>query len=323
MRRFSRWLPLTTGLWFLAVCELLSADSLNLETLDNYLSQSESQYELTPGTDKKVVWASEQKIKTPFSFVYLHGFSATRQELEPIPTWLSQTFGANLFYNRLSGHGMDGKAMAEATSDQWKGNIRAAVDIGRSLGEKVVIFSASTGSTLAVLEVARDSSDIAGVLMMSPNLEVAKKRIYWLRWPMFLTFTKWWFGDERSFEPANDLQAKYWTHSYPYEAFFPMLDVLDELDDIDPAQLKVPLMVIYSPRDTIVDLDAINAFYARYGADHKQLVVFEKDAGGANHTLAGDVVSPATNCDVFLIMRDFIRSLGADIVSEARHADDC
>jgi hypothetical protein len=36
-----------------------------------------------PGAEKKIIWAGEAAQKTPLSIVYLHGFSATRQERAP------------------------------------------------------------------------------------------------------------------------------------------------------------------------------------------------------------------------------------------------
>jgi hypothetical protein len=52
------------------------------DDLDNYLAASEARFtDIRPGTEKTIVWANpSEKDKTPVSIVYLHGFSATRQE---------------------------------------------------------------------------------------------------------------------------------------------------------------------------------------------------------------------------------------------------
>ncbi len=49
---------------------------------DAYLAGAESQLsDITPNTEKKIIWAGVPGAKTPLSIVYLHGFTATRQEL--------------------------------------------------------------------------------------------------------------------------------------------------------------------------------------------------------------------------------------------------
>ncbi len=55
------------------------------EDLDGYLAPSEARLnDLRPGVEKTIVWADSSKGKTPVAFVYLYGFSATRQETPPL-----------------------------------------------------------------------------------------------------------------------------------------------------------------------------------------------------------------------------------------------
>ena len=53
--------------------------------LDSYLAASEAQFsDIVPNTEKTIIWASEPGQKTDIAVVYLHGFSATRQETAPL-----------------------------------------------------------------------------------------------------------------------------------------------------------------------------------------------------------------------------------------------
>ena len=55
------------------------------EDLGGYLAQSEARLnDLRPDVGKTIVWADSLKGKTPMALVYLHGFSATRQETPPL-----------------------------------------------------------------------------------------------------------------------------------------------------------------------------------------------------------------------------------------------
>ena len=84
--------------------------------LDHYLIQTEARFsDIVPGAEKTIIWAHAAKTKTPWSIVYLHGYSATRQETAPLSDQIAAQLGANLFCTRLTGHGRSEAAMAEPT----------------------------------------------------------------------------------------------------------------------------------------------------------------------------------------------------------------
>ncbi|KZL20096.1 hypothetical protein PsAD2_01582 [Pseudovibrio axinellae] len=56
---------------------------------------------------------------------------------------------ANLYYTRLTGHDRTGEALAEATLYDRINDLAEAVEIGRQIGEKIIIVSTSTGATLS------------------------------------------------------------------------------------------------------------------------------------------------------------------------------
>lgn len=90
------------------------------EDLDQYLAESESEFnDIIPGAEKKIFWAGKKGVQTPYSLVYLHGFSACRQETAPLSEIVAEKLGANLFYTRFKGHGRTGDAMLEGSVDAW------------------------------------------------------------------------------------------------------------------------------------------------------------------------------------------------------------
>ena len=117
----------------------------NPAQLDNWLKQKESVYtDLRPETAKTIVWASADKQKTPWSIVYVHGFSSSHLETHPVASMIAKQMGANLFQTRLSGHGRSGAAMAEPSPQDWIADLMEAVRIGRTLGDRVVLIGCST-----------------------------------------------------------------------------------------------------------------------------------------------------------------------------------
>lgn len=91
------------------------------EGVQVYFESVESGFDdITPGVEKRVIWQDGFKEqRTPVSILYVHGFSATSEEIRPVPDRLADALGANLVYTRLTGHGRGGDAMAEATVNDW------------------------------------------------------------------------------------------------------------------------------------------------------------------------------------------------------------
>jgi len=85
--------------------------------LDNYLKTAESKLpDIVPGTEKRIIWHGKPHQKTPVSIVYLHGFSASSEEIRPVPDQVAQSLGANLYFARLTGHGRSG---GQWLTQQW------------------------------------------------------------------------------------------------------------------------------------------------------------------------------------------------------------
>ena len=120
---------------------------------------------------KEVIWAREDRARTPLSLVYVHGFSASKAELRPVPDRAAERLGANLFFTRLTGHGRDGAAMGTARAEDWMRDMAEAVAVGKALGERVVLMGTSMGGALTALAapvLAQDSAASAEASAPAP-----------------------------------------------------------------------------------------------------------------------------------------------------------
>ena len=102
-----------------------------------------------------MICAGAAETKAPLSIVYLHGFSASSEEIRPVPDDVAAALGANLVHTRFKGHGRDGDAMAEGSVPTWMADAVEALAVARRVGKKVMIMSTSTGGTLAALALHR------------------------------------------------------------------------------------------------------------------------------------------------------------------------
>lgn len=268
-------------------------DNINL---DEYLKVSESAYsDIVPGTEKTIIWHDEQGQKTDLAVIYLHGFSASRQEVSPLVENLGNQLSANVFLTRLVGHGRSENAMQEVSVDAMLADAEEAFNIGQRIGKKVLIISTSTGGTLATwLATKEKTSELAAVVLLSPNYGVADEKARWLLTPGARYWLPWLLGKTYQFKPDNDKQKKYWSWRYPTVALIPMMQLVAYVNQLPLQTITVPVLVLYSKTDKVVDVDKILQNYARFGSDQKQIIAIEGTQGSQHHVLAGDALSPAT-----------------------------
>lgn len=265
--------------------------------LDTYLAKEESKVAgIRDGLQKEIIWADPAtKAKTPFAVVYIHGFSASKEEVRPLPDKVAAALGANLFFTRLKGHGQDGAAMATASVNDWVNDYAEAVAIGRRIGEKVIVIATSTGGGLATLAATNDVAvdDVDALVLISPNYGVQAAGSWLLTQPWGKQIAELVIGTERGFEPQNERHAKFWTTRYPTSALLAMA-ALCKVSLASPVeQAKTPALFMFSDKDQVVRADLTGEIAGRWGAAHE--VVEVEDSGDPyNHVIAGDVISPAT-----------------------------
>jgi len=276
--------------------------------LDRYLAGSESNYpDIVPGTEKTIIWANDKKTKTPRSIIYLHGYSATRQETTPLADELAAKLGANLFYTRLSGHGRTGAAMVEPTVNDWLNDAMEAFEIGKRLGDKVIVIGVSTGGTLAAWLARQPSMDEGlAYVLISPNFAPRDSNAEILTLPWAKQFVPIILGSTYSWIPQNDRHAQYWTHNYPSKALVTMMGLVKFVRQSDLESIKKPVLVIYSPNDQVIDPIEVERRFRQIGSQIKEIIPITDSGDPDNHVLAGDILSPDNTEVVRELILDFI-----------------
>ena len=280
--------------------------------LDGYLREAEARVpNLVASASKTILWANAAaKTPTRLSIVYLHGFSATRHEIAPVCERLAAELNANLFFTRLTGHGRDGPAMAEASVERWLQDGVEALAIGRRLGDKVVIVATSTGATLATWLLANGyGEDIAALVMISPNFGPRDPSSELLLWPWGEQIARLVVGPNYRWRPINERHKRHWTIEFPVAALLPMMGLVELGRRSDLGDIRVPMLTFYSTDDGIVDSEAIESEFARFGSERKQLVALDRTGDPQRHVLAGEILSPGTTEEVVARTREFLTPL--------------
>lgn len=268
-----------------------------IEDLEGWLTASEAAFaDIRPGLAKEIIWTDRAaKRRTPLSILYIHGFSASKGEVRPLPDLIARALGANLFYTRLAGHGRSGDAMAEATVADWKNDIEEGLSVASRIGEKTIVLATSTGATLAAWALSQPAmaAPVAGAIFLSPNFRIKGRGAGLLTAPFAAMSARLLLGHRRRFVPLNALHAAYWTTDYPVLALLPMARLVRESRGLPFERIAVPAMFVYSNADQVVDPGQTASVASRWGAHVMQLdPALVGDPHG--HLIAGDALSPAT-----------------------------
>ncbi len=251
--------------------------------------------DITPGTQKRVIWAGAPETRTRLALVYIHGFSATSEEIRPVPDRIAAALGANLVYARLRGHGRGSDAMADPTVHDWMRDVAEALAAGRAVGERVIVLSTSTGGTLAAAAALdpQMSRDVAAMIFVSPNFGVNDPAAALLTWPGARYWLPLVVGARIDFEPKSEAQATFWTTSYPTVALLPMGALVKAVRGLDFARVTIPALFWFSLDDQVVRPDRTIDIAARWGgaATVRNVTMGPGDAANS-HVIAGDIMSP-------------------------------
>jgi alpha-beta hydrolase superfamily lysophospholipase len=281
--------------------------------LDTYLKTAESKLsDIVPGTEKRIIWHGKPHQKTPVSIVYLHGFSASSEEIRPVPDQMAQSLSANLYFARLTDHGRSGAAMAEATVAAWMRDTAEALAIAGRIEARVIVLSTSTGGTLSGA-VACDpslSQNVAGMVFVSPNFGINNAAARLLTWPFARIWIPLLVGRERHVETLNSEQGKYWTNVYPIAATLPMPALVRKVIGKNFGDVSVPALFIMSEKDQVVRPDMIEKIAQRWGGQKQVLkVVPGPNDDPEAHVLAGDILSPDLTQQVIEKILDWFKSI--------------
>ena len=288
-----------------------SDEAVSLRAISLQIEADESIHDdLVEGTEKKVLWYGESYQKTELSVVYIHGFTASRQESAPFSDLLAQALQANLFYTRLTGHGRSADAIAEGSAENWITDAREAFEIGTRLGEKVIVIGLSTGATLATyLASLPDSEDIHAVVLISPNYRVSDARAYYFDSVIGRWLYKRIYGEYNEYETLNEDHAAYWTERYPLDAISSLLDLLKVVKDLDKATISTPMIMFYSENDEVVEVGEMLNVFDAWGTEQKTKIVVDNSSDPAQHILMGDIISPDTTDAMVENTVNFVRSI--------------
>lgn len=250
-------------------------------SLEKYISDNEAKQKLKPDNEARILWFNDSlKQITEYSVVYLHGFSASQEEGDPVHYEFAQKFGCNLFLSRLSDHGVDTtEPLLDFTADRVWNSAKQAYAIAKQLGKKVILMATSTGGTLA-LKLAAEYPEIAGLILLSPNIAINDPNAWLLNNPWGLQIAKMVKGKYNRAKDTTATYAQYWNNKYRIEATVQLEELLETtMKESTFKKITQPTLLLYyykdeDNQDKVVKVSAMKRMFNQLGtaADLKREV---------------------------------------------------
>jgi pimeloyl-ACP methyl ester carboxylesterase len=242
--------------------------------LEAYVHAGEAAHKLRPNNEARIVWYNDSlRRPTDFAMVYLHGFSASQEEGEPVHRTLAKTFGCNLYLSRMAEHGLDTTdQLVRLTADEYWESAKRALAIGLQLGKKVILVGTSTGGTQALQLAATYPQQVAGLLLYSPNIAVNNDKAWLLNNPWGLQIARLVTGSDYVIpKDTRPIYKQYWNSPYRLEAVVELQEMLEtSMVPETFAKIKQPVLLLYyykdeQNQDVVVRVDAMQQMFDQLG----------------------------------------------------------
>ncbi|MEK9851461.1 MAG: alpha/beta fold hydrolase [Flavobacteriaceae bacterium] len=254
-----------------------------LDVLQDWIQTKEAALEnIKPDNESKIFFYDSIPQKTPYSVVYLHGYTASGKEGDPAHRIIAQALKANLYVPRLFGHGLvEEEPMLNFNNEEYWESGKEALEIAKQLGDKVIVLGTSHGGALT-LALAEDPK-IAALALFSPNIEVFDPKAKLLSKPWGLQIARLVRGgDYHYMQTDKEEKKKYWTTKSRIEALTQMQKFLDlKMRKSTFQKINIPVFLGYyykndSIQDKVVSVPAMLKMFDQLGTPDslKQKIAF-------------------------------------------------
>ena len=280
--------------------------------LEKYIKDRESQHKLKPENEASIRWFNDTlKQKTEYAVVYLHGFSASQEEGDPVHYQFATKFGCNLYLSRLEDHGIDTTdALANLTADRMWNSAKEAYAIGKQLGNKVILMSTSTGGTLA-LKLCAEYPEIAGNIMLSPNIAINDGNAWMLNNHWGLQIAQLVEGKQRVVKDTTAIYAQYWNNRYSTRSLVQLEELIEStMKESTFRKVKQPSLLLYyykdkKNQDQVVKVSAMKRMFMQLATpENLKRQVAVPNAGDhviGSYVKSKDIQTVQNECEKFAV----------------------
>jgi esterase/lipase len=187
--------------------------------------------------------------------------------------------------------------MINLTADKlWK-SAKQALQIGKQIGNKVILMSTSTGGTLSLKLAADFPNDVYALIMMSPNIAINNNKAYLLNNPWGLQIARIVTGSHYVTEKdITPVYKQYWYWRYPLEPTVQLQEFIEtSMTKQTFERVKQPVLLLYyykddAHQDSVVSVPAMLNMFKELGTSANKKVRIPMPFAGS-HVLGSYIKS--------------------------------
>ena len=275
----------------------------SVSQLDAYIVAHESKTVLKPGNEARIVWAdTAQPKKTKIVFMYVHGFSASPMEGDPLHREVAKKFGANLLLARVAGHGVpdSDSTFAKVTADEYYQSVENYYAIAKKLGDEVVVLGTSFGGAMSLI-LAANHPEIKALMLYGPCIAIKDPNATLLDNPWGLQMAHLITGsDYRDIPVMAKGHAENWSLHYRLEGVVAVQNLLTHAMTKEVFEkVKIPVFMGYyykdeEHQDNVVSVDAMKVMFEQLGTP-AGLKKSEAFPNSGNHVITSNLLGKLTD----------------------------
>ncbi|MCC5919363.1 MAG: alpha/beta hydrolase [Cyclobacteriaceae bacterium] len=259
--------------------EPLSLQFDDTDALEDFNQQlNENEAPIKNDNESRIIWQDDTlRTKTPYSILYLHGFSSSWGEGEPVHRALADSLGANLYLSRLRAHGRDDvNAFESLTSTGLWQSTKEALEIAKQLGDSVIVIGTSTGGLLGMGLAAQDPL-ISHLLLYSPLIDFAVSESVLFDYPWSTNIIRSVVGsDYIEFPSESDEHEQFWYTKYHINGLPALKTVVNALAREEVyKKIDCPVLLLYyykneEEQDKVVSVAAMLQMFPLLASSDKE-----------------------------------------------------
>lgn len=275
----------------------------SVSQIDAYIAAKESKTVLKPGNEARVIWSdSTQPKKTKIVFMYVHGFSASPMEGDPLHREVAKHFGANLLLARVAGHGVpdSDSTYATVTADDYYQSVENYYAIAKKLGDEVVVLGTSFGGAMSLV-LAANHPEIKALMLYGPCIAIKDPNATLLDNPWGLQMARLITGsDYRDIPVMAPGHAENWSLHYRLEGVVAIQNFLTNAMNKEVFEkVKMPVFLGYyykdeEHQDNVVSVDAMKVMFEQLGTP-ASLKKSEAFPNSGNHVITSNLLGKLTD----------------------------
>ena len=283
--------------------------------ITSFLQAKEAQNgNLKPDNEGQIIYAdSANPQKTKTVVLYIHGFSASPMEGNPLHKAIAKSLHANLVLARIEDHGEfpTDSTMAKASADKFYQSVENYFALAKKLGDEVIVLGTSFGGAMSLV-LATKHPEIKALMLYGPCIAIKDPTAPLVDNPWGLQLARAVMrSDFRDIPSVSSGHKNYWSLHYRLEGIVAIQNFLThEMTDETFEKVNVPVFLGYyyqdeTHQDNVVSVQAMRDMFPKLGSKIKKEQAFPLSG---YHVITSDILGKRVDLPIQASL-DFIHKL--------------